>query len=352
MSCGQIALNRIGLKPYKYYAAEVDKYAIKVTQANYPETIQMGDVTKWREWDIEWASIDLLIGGSPCQGFSFAGKQLAFDDPRSKLFFVYVDILNHIKVLNPSVKFMLENVKMKKEYLAIISEQLGVEPVFINSALVSAQNRQRYYWANWKIEHPEDKGILLKDITQPDIEDVNSQGWHKWWQTNKVKQLKKKYSAIVNDDSVDKAICMTARQYASWNGNFAIVQKARGLKTVERKTPTLSANSREHNNHLIKCINPQAGNRRTYQQDRVYKKEGKFPALTSSLGGRFYVEEEYLYRRLTPVECERLQTVPDNYTNHVSNTQRYKMLGNGWTVDVIAHIFSGIKQITPLAQSQ
>ncbi|PTT96632.1 DNA (cytosine-5-)-methyltransferase, partial [Pseudomonas sp. HMWF031] len=145
LSCGQIALNRIGIKPEVYYAAEVDKYAIKVTQANYPKTVQLGDVTQWREWDINWASIDLLIGGSPCQGFSFAGKQLAFHDPRSKLFFVYVDILNHIKSVNPNVKFMLENVKMKKEYLAVISEHLGVEPVFINSALVSAQNRQRYY---------------------------------------------------------------------------------------------------------------------------------------------------------------------------------------------------------------
>lgn len=124
MSCGQIALNRIGITPAKYYAAELDKYAITVTQANYPNTIQLGDVTKWREWDIDWSSIDLLIGGSPCQGFSFAGKQLAFDDPRSKLFFVYVDILNHIKSVNPNVKFLLENVKMKKEFLDVITESL------------------------------------------------------------------------------------------------------------------------------------------------------------------------------------------------------------------------------------
>ena len=124
MSCGQIALNRIGIVPSVYYASELDKYAIKVTQANYPDTIQLGDVTKWREWDIDWCGIDLLIGGSPCQGFSFAGKQLAFDDPRSKLFFVYVDILNHIRSVNPDVKFLLENVKMKKEYLDVITESL------------------------------------------------------------------------------------------------------------------------------------------------------------------------------------------------------------------------------------
>ena len=124
MSCGQIALERAGVNVRKYYASELDKYAIKVTQANYPDTIQLGDVTKWREWDIDWASIDLLIGGSPCQGFSFAGKQLAFDDPRSKLFFVYVDILNHIRSVNPDVKFLLENVKMKKECLDVITEKL------------------------------------------------------------------------------------------------------------------------------------------------------------------------------------------------------------------------------------
>lgn len=126
MSCGRIALERAGIEVNKYYASELDKYAIKVTQANWPETIHLGDVTKWREWDIDWSSIDLLIGGSPCQGFSFAGKQLAFDDPRSKLFFVYVDILNHIKSVNPGVKFLLENVKMKKEFLNVISDCLAL----------------------------------------------------------------------------------------------------------------------------------------------------------------------------------------------------------------------------------
>lgn len=166
MSCGRIALDRAGIAVDKYYASELDKHAIKVTQGNWPNTIQLGDVTKWREWDIDWSSIDLLIGGSPCQGFSFAGKQLAFDDPRSKLFFVYVDILNHIKSVNPDVKFLLENVKMKKEFLNVISDYLGVKPVFINSALVSAQNRQRYYWANWYFGQPEDKGISWGDIRE------------------------------------------------------------------------------------------------------------------------------------------------------------------------------------------
>ena len=171
MSCGRIALDRAGLSVGKYYASELDKYAITVTQANWPNTVQLGDVTNWREWRIDWSSIDLLIGGSPCQGFSFAGKQLAFDDPRSKLFFVYVDILNHIKSKNPEVKFLLENVKMKKEYMDVITRVLGVEPIFINSSLVSAQNRQRFYWANWNIEQPKDKCLDLSCVIQEGVVD-------------------------------------------------------------------------------------------------------------------------------------------------------------------------------------
>jgi DNA-cytosine methyltransferase len=309
ISCGQVAFHRAGIEVNNYYAAEIDKHAIKVTQSNWPNTIQLGSVENWREWNIDLASIDYLIGGSPCQGFSFAGKQLAFDDPRSKLFFVYVDILNHIKSVNPNVKFLLENVKMKKEYLDVISEHLGAGPVLINSALLSAQNRQRYYWANWEFGQPEDRGILLADILDKDCIDVQSDGWHEWFDKNKEFQIKKSYSAICNDSYAEKAICMTARQYASWNGNFVIIQTARGnniggLRAKNGKTPSITSHSWEHNNHLTN-------------------------------GDR--------YRKLTPIECERLQTLPDNYTQAVSNTQRYKALGNGWTVDVIAHILEASK---------
>ena len=286
MSCGRIALDRAGIKVTSYHASELDKYAIKVTQANWPETVQLGDVTKWREWDIDWVGIDLLIGGSPCQGFSFAGKQLAFDDPRSALFFVYVDILKHIRTLNPDVKFMLENVRMKKEYLTIISEQLGVDSVFINSNLVSAQNRQRFYWANWDIEQPEDKGIFLADVLECDFVD-----------REKSHCLDANYFKGGNP----KSYFEKHRRQLVFIEQTPRGKNAGGIKALDGKTPTLSANSWEHNNSI-------------------------------------------LYRKLTPIECERLQTVPDNYTNHVSNTQRYKMLGNGWTVDVIAHIFKqGLK---------
>lgn len=278
MSCGRIALERAGIEVGKYYASELDKYAIKVTQANWHETVQLGDVTKWREWDIDWSSIDLLIGGSPCQGFSFAGKQLAFDDPRSKLFFVYVDILNHIKSVNPSVKFLLENVKMKKEYLDVISGLLSVDPVFINSELVSAQNRQRYYWANWKFKQPENKCVTLTDVLENNLPGT-------WNHTKK------------------------AIEYMSRTGSTGRVKWSYMFHSEELK--------------------------------------GKSQCVTSNyfkgVPNNVLVRSNGLIRKFTPVECERLQTVPDNYTNHVSNTQRYKMLGNGWTVDVIAHIFGGLQ---------
>lgn len=289
MSGGQIALERAGITVGKYYASELDKYAITVTQANYPDTIQLGDVTKWKEWDIDWTSIDLLFGGSPCQGFSFAGKKLAFDDPRSKLFFVYVDILNHIKKHNPKIKFLLENVRMKKEFLDVISEQLGVKPVFINSGLVSAQNRQRYYWANWEFGQPEDKGIVLRDI----LEEPNNE------------------------------LRPCERIKEGTEGHIANTTDIKGMECIKR----------------------------------VYGQDGKAPTLTTMGGGhrepKVLISEsdgaepnvyngDVYYRKLTPLECERLQTVPDNYTAYVSNTQRYKMLGNGWTVAVIAHIFNSI----------
>lgn len=355
MSCGQIALNRIGIKPEVYYASELDKYAIKVTQANYPDTVQLGDVTQWREWDIDWSSIDLLIGGSPCQGFSFAGKQLAFDDPRSKLFFVYVDILNHIKNVNPNVKFMLENVKMKKEYLAVISEQLGVEPVFINSALVSAQNRQRYYWCNWDVEQPEDKGIVLADILETDGTGfIKSHGEYK--------------------ERSEKSQCIDANYHkgADNHGQRTLIANPasivgrrineRGVREDYNKSvPITQCLQVKQDPSKMQCLT-------TVQKDTVVSSlpPGRYPigarfnrkdGLGSEVDKAFSLNASDWrglnrnqtqtavvtgaeYRKLTPIECERLQTVPDQYTNHVSNTQRYKMLGNGWTVDVVAHIFS------------
>lgn len=183
MSCGRIALREMGITPEVYYASEIDRHAIAQTRLNFPDTVFLGDVERWREWDIDWEHIDLVMGGSPCQGFSFAGKQLAFDDPRSRLFFVFAEILDYARRRNPRVKFLLENVNMKKDHLRIISERVGVYPVNINSALVSAQNRNRWYWTDIRtrreglfgelysdIPQPDDRGIFLRDILEPDAD--------------------------------------------------------------------------------------------------------------------------------------------------------------------------------------
>ena len=172
MSCLMLALQKLGITPDKYYASEIDKYAMKVSNANFPDIIQMGDIEKWKEWDVDWGSIDLVAGGSPCQGFSFAGKQLNFEDSRSRLFFVFNDIIQHIRKLNPDVIFLMENVKMKRESQKVISDLLGVEPVEINSNLVSAQNRVRYYWTNSQgLTAPKDRGIKLIDILEEGLKD-------------------------------------------------------------------------------------------------------------------------------------------------------------------------------------
>lgn len=348
MSCGQIALERAGIKVENYFASEIDKHAIKVTQHNYPNAIQLGDINSWKEWPIDWSHVDLILAGSPCQGFSFAGRQLAFDDPKSKLFFVFVDILNYVKSLNPEVKFLLENVVMKQEFQEIITRQVGVEPVLINSALVSAQNRKRLYWANWHFEQPQDKGILLKDI--------------------------------VHEDEKTET--------------FLILQKRRGnnpggIRAIDGKTPCMSANSWQDNNHLT-ILNENIDTALSGNYAEWFAKNAEFQlskkycsiTLTGEAGGGAAKMEQYLFgcitpnrvekrqngqrfnggkkfytltaqdkhgvlmggyiRKLTPIECERLQTVPDNYSSIVSNTQRYRMLGNGWTVDVIVHIFKGL----------
>ena len=322
MSCGQIALNRIGIKPKKYYASELDKYAIKVTQANYPSTIQLGDVTKWREWDIDWSGIDLLIGGSPCQGFSFAGKQLAFDDPRSKLFFVYVDILNHIKKHNPKVKFLLENVRMKKEFLDVISEQLGVQPVFINSALVSAQNRQRYYWANWEFGQPEDKGIVLADILEDGVA-YNPAAIRGRYLVDGKRQDGKMLTAGLTQQMLEVKADQKTNALTTVQKDNVITPMPPGRYPLTEKSQTILATLYKEN-------------------AKSMVKRNKRGLLVCSETEDFGEHEAdgLFYRKLTPIECERLQTVPDNFTAHVSNTQRYRMLGNGFTVEVISHILS------------
>ena len=305
MSCGRIALDRAGIDVDHYYASEIDKWAIKVGHKNYPENIYLGDVTKvsrnmWREDWLKDNPIDLLMGGSPCQGFSFAGKQLNFDDPRSKLFFEYVRLLKEFK---PKY-FLLENVRMKQESQDIISEYLGVEPVAINSSLVSAQNRYRLYWTNIPFEMPEDRGAVMNDI----LED----GW---------------------TSDRDKSHCLDANYFKG--GNLKQYFEKHRRQLVFSDEGLCQVGEAEELQHY-----------RNDQIKRVYHPDGKAPTLLTNQGGnrelKVFVAPNN-WRKLTPLECERLQTVPDNYTEGVSNTQRYRMLGNGWTVDVVAQILKGMK---------
>jgi DNA-cytosine methyltransferase len=376
MRCGRIALERLGIKVDNYYASEIDKYAMKVSEANYPDIIQVGDVTELDTSTLP--NIDLIMGGSPCQGFSFAGKQLAFNDPRSALFFEFVRC---VKELKPKY-FLLENVRMKKEYLDIISEHMGVEPIMINSALVSAQNRVRYYWTNIPgVEHPEQRGIVLRDILETNASNEYLAGENLQKNYKGGNQLNPNYKSQANTihDTEGKSgtICAGTHGYA--NGYVANVdpkyylsekaiaymnrgsEKYTGKKTraehyikhESEKSKTLTANMHKGVPYGVIAvdkpnqINPskKANGVQPYMQDRVFHVDGKSHALTREFASRTNVgdEQEVYWRKLTPIECERLQTVPDDYTNHVSNTQRYKMLGNGWTVDVIAHILQNME---------
>ena len=325
MSCGRIALDRAGIDVENYYASELDKYAITVTQANWPNTIQLGDVTKWRDWDIDWSSIDLLIGGSPCQGLSLVGKQLAFDDPRSMLFYEYVNILNHIRSFNPEVKFLLENVKMKPYDLNIISSTVGVQPIEINSNLVVAQSRARWYWSNfmWKeVVYASDLGSCSMcgepycNVDDSHYSDCSCIG-------------PCEEEGVVYHNTEDLAFRMPADVDADYTSIVESSEKDFRPATVRKGDPRPINMTGDK----FLCLTA------TYYKG--IRADGR-PALSTGAGVFDDMREKGECRMLTPIECERLQTVPDNYTNHVSKTQRYKMLGNGWTVDVITHIFKSI----------
>lgn len=301
LSSGRIALERAGIKVTNYFASEIDKYAIKVSQHNWRDVTHVGDVTKisfangilyTEVGEFKVGNIDLVIAGSPCQGFSMAGKQLAFDDERSKLYFVFERILKEIQTENPGVKFLLENVKMKQEYKDVITDRLGVSPVYINSKAVSAQSRGRDYWSNLQIMQPLDKRILCKDILSSYKEVAPT-----------VDQITSQLNGILSTSKY--------RDNYTWNYDSAgriLVKRPDGLK-IQRIGRVAHGNSKVE---IVTCVTTP------------------------------YVWDGELIRRVTPEECEKLQTVPVGYTSCVSDSQRYKMLGNGWTVDVISHILKGL----------
>jgi DNA-cytosine methyltransferase len=305
VSCGQLALNRAGIKYDQYYASEINKHAIKVTSTNFPNTIQLGDVTKVEAKNLP--KIDILIGGSPCTGFSPAGKLKNFNDPQSKLFFEYVRLL---KECQPKY-FLLENVKMKQEYQDVISDILKVKPIFINSSLFSSQSRQRLYWSNIpNIIVNQKNSSTIQDILEPNVDP-------KYYLTNNY----------------------TSKTVMTGESRLDVLKKNyRKIHKIHSDKPVLVSQ--------ILDIPTQVSKVKSKQLDRLYSSKSKSPTLTVLSADGLKIDcgtdDPTKWRTLTPVECERLQTIQDNYTSCISDSQRYKCLGNCWTVDVVAHILSFI----------
>lgn len=432
ISCGQVALERAGIPVEVYYASEIDKYAIQVTQKNYPNTIQLGDVTKI-DFTQFIGKIDLLIGGSPCQDLSIAGKRAGLSGERSGLFYKFVEA---IEVIKPKYFLLENNYGMPQEAYEEMSKLMGCYPIMINSALVSAQTRKRFYWTNIgpqslnlfgfptvAMEQPEDKGIMLKDVLEsglPYQEKSYCLTSTEYKDSTLKDNLEKKRRTQVAEPVIynqhnnlikkDKSFTLTSNSGNLTNkgGQCVIYQLPRGKNhggVKKDKTPSLTSSNWEYNNLLLEplkipentkqgyaeilpgecmdlthlnskirrgramkekanCLQTQSdfyqylepvrighiGNS-TGQANRVYSVENKSVTLKANGGGGAKTglykidlpDGEYLIRKLTPLECERLQTLPDNYTEGVSNTQRYKAIGNGWTVDVIAHIFKHLE---------
>lgn len=373
MSCAQIALKRLGITPNVYYASEIDPYAIKVTQKNFPNTIQLGDVMLVNPHMLK--HIDFLVGGSPCQGFSFSGKKLNFDDPRSKLFFNYVWVLRECQKINPQVYFLFENVIMKKQHEDVITNYLGVSPIQIDSSLVSAQARKRKYWTNIpNVDQPTDKGILLKDIVIENAGNTLSEkelkymlrGNKKWKQAgncrlNKYCMLPSKKSFTITAN-IHKGVPYNCyfnplnKYIVPYSKTIEILDKevkkgkinclgtniqGENIYFIHGQKIKISKNKNSIIDHdILGCMTPDIVNKK--QNGQRFNNGQKFYTLTAR--DRHGILIEGYIRKLTPLECERLQTVPDNFTSSVSNTQRYKLLGNGFTVDVIVHILKKMLQ--------
>lgn len=329
ISCGQVALKRLWIKVDTYYASEVDKFAMDVTNYRHPNTIQLGDIREWRNWNIDWSSIDLLFAGFSCQSWSLAGKQMWDKDPRWQLMWDMIDIRDHLLEQNPHATFLFENVRMKKEFQEYVNNAIWCEPILINSALVSAQNRQRNYRTNIKwIQQPKDKWIYLKDVIEDEVDEKYylSEEYHKRFSNSDLKMnwdIKVIWTTVWGwkwtnsrhwvHSTEWKIWALSATCYKQPKQIFQIKQKWRWYNKWwlhTEKSPTLTKNARQENNHVA------------YNWEAI--------------------------RKLTPKECERLQTLPDGYTlvptrnRMMSDSQRYKQCWNWRTVDVISHILKNI----------
>lgn len=347
MSCGQIALIENGTSFDTYYASEIDKHAIKQTQLNFPKTERLGDMERWREWDIDWSSIDLIMAGTPCQGFSLAGKGKAFEDPRSKLFWRFVEILEHARKYNPNVQYLLENVRMSLVNMSVITNALRIYPVLIDGGKVSAQHRERFYWTNFKtrynetfkmdevsIPQPLDCGLVLRDILEPEVDE-------KYYLSDRIVETligiagngTSLRNYFLDPDSASKSNTITARYHKSGTSDPYIAE--RRIAGVDITPNGL----RPYKNDGRKGSLPELGT--------VATENGKAGTVTVAHPPKIIqvgnlepkiLTENYRIRRLTPTECARLQCIPSWYKWACSDTQQYKMLGNGWNIAVIQHL--------------
>jgi DNA-cytosine methyltransferase len=361
---GALAMIRANLPITKFYYSEIDKYANIVMQANFPDAIPIGDVTKVDASSFN-DGIDILMGGSPCQGFSFAGHQLNFDDERSRLFFEFIRIRDEVK---PKY-ILLENVRMSKQSQDVISEYMGFEPQALNSSKLSAQNRYRLYWwgklqadGTYKqlpIAPMIDKGVVMQDILEDGFASdlmTNADGKSHcltaryngavWWNSIERKQR----TMVLKDNPTISRDGLIRVGTADLRGHDSIKR----VYAQEGKSPTLTTMQGGHREPKVaigRIVNRRLDENGTRKDDQLelpftrqleVRADEKSNCLTTVQKDNVVVAKD-MWRKLTPLECERLQTMPDNYTNHVSNSQRYKMIGNGWTVDVIAHILKGIQ---------
>jgi DNA-cytosine methyltransferase len=392
MNTGRQALENVGIKVNKYYSSEIKPYAIQLTQHHFPDTIQVGDVTKWREWDIDWKNIDLILSGSPCQDLSAAGKRAGINGKKSSLFFVFVDILNHIKSLNPNVLFLQENVgSASKLDVGIMSRALGVYPVRINSSLVTAQLRDRYYWSNIKtkatlfdlvtdIPQPQDRKIMFKDIiTSGYVERVKalalleSESRVCTSQESIKKRAEKEFINIIYEHRTKNNILPEIVKVRKNDVDIVGLQKELSKRNLSIKDISeklncnktkvehwfrkdnsfsipdsdywlnlkniLQIKTNEFDNQIMEFIEKECN----YEQsNRVYDLNYKSPCLTKT-NYEIRIQENKLVRTLNQIEMERLQGFYDGYTSILSKSKAGSLLGDGWTLPVIEHIFSFIK---------
>lgn len=310
MNTGRQALENVGIKVEKYYSSEIKPYAIELTQHHFPDTIQVGDVTKWREWDIDWKTIDLVLSGSPCQDLSAAGKRAGINGKKSSLFFTFVEILEHIKTLNPNVLFLQENVgSAAKLDVGIMSRALGVYPVRINSSLVTAQLRDRYYWSNIKTRQDGMFGDIITDIPQP------------------------KDKGILFKDIITSGYVEKLKTGCLMESISRVQHTYKGITSREKfGVPIIYVDTDKHT-----CLNTLSGAMENSKQEYLLHRNDTTGMIT-------LIKEDEKVRTVNKVEMCRLQGFPDDYCDILTSRKAGSLLGDGWTLPIIEHIFSFINK--------